>query len=156
MVSALLLAFAAPSCFAGTMENDEALAFSTFIRDLIHTSSLSSAKANTICGFGGDEVFKVISSQEKNFINLNDDPKRYQNCKAIYIAKGMERVLRTEIEKFNKKGIMTIAIFDGFVELGGMVQVQMGRRDFELTLNLRQLRDSGVRLSALALSLVIN
>jgi hypothetical protein len=56
----------------------------------------------------------------------------------------------------NKKKILTIAIFDGFTEIGGMLQVQMGRRNFELTLNSKAVKESGIRLNALSTSLVIN
>ena len=121
---------------------------------MVRTTQTS--KQGVICIFGSDEVSKVLTGRVNNILDLTGDVRRHESCKSIYVAQGMEKGLRVEIEKFNKKGIMTIAIFDGFTELGGMVQVQMGRRNFELIINSKQLKASGVRLNALAMSIVIN
>ena len=152
-IAALFFTFC--NCFAGDIESDEASDFASFIQDLVQTTQTS--KQGVICIFGSDAVSKVLTtSRVNNLLDLTGDVRRYESCKAIYVAQGMDKGLRVEIEKFNKKGIMTIAIFDGFTELGGMVQVQMGRRNFELTINSKQLKASGVRLNALAMSIVIN
>lgn len=144
--------FLTPKAFAGGIEIEEAIAFAGFIQDLVGTSSLSSG---AICASGNDEVSKLIS-REKGFVNLDDNPSKFTSCKAIYIATSKQKGFAADILKFSKGKILTIAIFDGFTEAGGMVQVQMGRRNFELTLNPKAMKDSGVRLSALAMSLVIN
>ncbi len=141
-------------CFSDITEDETAVAFALFIQDLVHTTQTS--KHGSICALGSDEVSKIIATQDKTFIDLDLEPKKYGECKAVYIAQGREKSLRFEIEKLNKKKILTIAIFDGFTEIGGMLQVQMGRRNFELTLNSKAVKDSGIRLNALSTSLVIN
>jgi hypothetical protein len=141
-------------CFSDITEDETAVAFALFIQDLVHTTQTS--KHGSICALGSDEVSKIIATQDKTFIDLDLEPKKYGECKAVYIAQGREKSLRFEIEKLNKKKILTIAIFDGFTEIGGMLQVQMGRRNFELTLNSKVVKDSGIRLNALSTSLVIN
>lgn len=154
VIFTLLLFFAAPSSFAGVLTSEEALAFASFIKGLTSTTQI--AKEGSICSFGNDEISKIIASQNQDYISLDSDPKQYKLCRVIYIAQGMQKGLGVELAKFNKNNIMTIAIFEGFVEFGGMVQVQMGRRNFELILNTKKIKASGIRLSALVLSLVIN
>jgi len=141
-------------CFSDVIEDETAVAFAGFIQELVHTTQ--TPKRGPICGIGSDEVSKVIATQDKTFIDLDLEPKKYEQCKAVYIAQGREKSLRVEIEKLNKKKVLTIAIFDGFTEIGGMLQVQMGRRNFELTLNSKAIKESGIRLNALSTSLVIN
>ena len=140
--------------FSEIIDDETAVAFAIFIQDLVRTTQ--TPKHGPICGIGSDEVSKVIATQNKTFIDLDLEPKKYEQCKAVYIAQGREKSLRFEIEKLNKKKILTIAIFDGFTEIGGMLQVQMGRRSFELTLNSKVVKESGIRLNALSTSLVIN
>lgn len=142
------------NCFASVMDSEEASAFASFIQDLIHTTQTS--KHGPICGIGSDEVLKAMAGQDRTFVDLDHDPKKYLSCKAVYISMGRQKGLGAEIAKFNKAKILTIAIFDGFTEMGGMVQVELGRRNFELTLNSKEVKAAGVRLNALATSLVIN
>jgi hypothetical protein len=140
--------------FAGIVEEDEAENFANFIQALIHNTQ--TVKNGATCIFGSDRVSKVIANREKNFIDLSTDPKKFNSCKAIYIAQEREKTLRAEISKFNNNKILTIATFDGFTEMGGIIQVQLGRRDFELILNSKEAKEAGVKLNALSTSLVIN
>jgi hypothetical protein len=154
-ILAILLTFFVLSAdaYADISDKEEAVAFAGFIQDLVHTTQ--TAKPGPICYLGSDEISRIIS-QEKGAIDLSRESSKFTSCKAIYVATGAIKGIASEIDKFNKHKLMTIAIFDGFTERGGMVQVQMGRRSFELILNSAAVKDSGVRLSALSLSLVIN
>ncbi len=136
------------------MDDAEVQAYATFIQDLIN--SASTTKNGQICTFGSDEIANIILTQAKSPINLDKNQDKVAKCKAIYVARGSEKILKLEINKFNKNKIMTVAIFEGFIESGGMVQVQIGRRDFEVILNYAEVKAAGIRLSALILSLVIN
>ena len=117
------LFFVTFDCFSSIIDDETAVAFAGFIQDIVHTTQTS--KHGPICGIGSDEISKIIASQDKTFIDLDLEPKKYEQCKAVYIAQGREKSLRVEIEKLNKKKILTIAIFDCFTEIGGMLQVQM-------------------------------
>ncbi len=150
----LTLFLCIPDCFSEVLEEDSAVAYASFIKDLFGTTQTK--KEGVFCGFGSDEVFAIIADNQEGFIDLNREPSKYEACKAIYVARSKEKGLRVEIEKFNKKKIMTIATFDDFTEIGGMIQVQIGRRNFELILNLGELKAAGVRLNALATSLIVN
>ncbi len=142
------------NCLAGVIENEEAEAFAAFIQEL--AKSTIAAKEGATCVFGTDEITKIITNRDRNIIILDEEAKKAQLCKTVYVARGREKGLRIDIEKFNQKKILTISIIEGFADLGGMVEVGMGRRNFELTVNYKELKASGVRLSALATSLVIN
>ena len=39
---------------------------------------------------------------------------------------------------------------------GGMILVQMGRRNFELSINSKEIKEAGIKLAPLVLELVIN
>ena len=152
-VAFLSLLVISGNAFADITDKEEAAAFAGFIQDLVHTTQ--TVKLGVICYIGSDEISRIIA-QEKNSFDLARDGSKFNSCKAIYVATGIIKGVASEIDKYNKNKIMTIAIFDGFTEGGGMIQVQMGRRSFELILNSKAVKDSGVRLSALSLSLVIN
>lgn len=143
-----------PTNFVGAMDNDEAGAFAGFIQDLIRSSQL--AKSGSTCVFGNDEISKILIEQDHETVDLDKDLRRLGGCKAVYIAKDREKGLRIELEKFNKHKVVTIAVLEGFSEMGGAIQVQMGRRNFELLVNSKLLKASGVKLGVLATSLIIN
>jgi len=136
------------------MEEEEALAFTNFIQTIIHT--MQHPRSNVTCIYGNDEISKIMVAQDKRMINLNKDHANYTNCRAIYIAKGREKGLGSEIEKFNNAKILTIAIFEGFTDMGGTLQVQVGRRNFEVILNSKIVKNSGIKLSPLVMDFVIN
>ncbi len=143
------------NCFAGSVdESEEASSFASFIIELIKTAQ--TAKLGAICLFGNDEISQAIAAREKNVSQFERLPHSISGCKAIYVAKSMERGLRSEIGKLHNSKVMNIAVFEGFIEMGGMIQVQMGRRNFELIVNSKEIKASGARLSALVTSLIIN
>lgn len=139
---------------AKAMNDVEARAYASFIQDLINSASMS--KAGQVCTYGNDEISNLILMQDGKAINLDNAQDKIAKCKAIYISKGSEKILKLEINNFTKNKIMTIGVFEGFVNNGGMVQVQVGRRDFEVTLNYKEVKMAGIRLNALILGLVIN
>ncbi len=139
---------------AKSMDDVEVQAYATFIQEMINSTSMS--KAGQVCTFGSDEISNLLLSQDNKSVNLDKNPDKISKCKAVYVARGYEKILKLEISKFNKNKIMTVGVFEGFVENGGMVQVQIGRRDFEVLLNYKEVKTAGIRLSALILSLVIN
>ncbi len=141
------------SSYSSAMSSEEAAAFAGFIQDLIGSTTTLS-KRNRICVLGSDEISKVIAGRNKNFIDLETGNSTL--CKAVYIARGSKKGIIPELEKFSKNKIMTVAAFEGFTEMGGMVQVQMGRRNFELILNRKEIKLAKVRINALFMGLVIN
>lgn len=139
---------------AEVIDSEEAVAFASFIKEMIHGSQFPS-NHNSVCTIGKDEISKILA-REKKYIDLNTDSDQYKTCNAIYVAVGNKKTVWADVLKFNKAKVLTIGIFEGFAESGGIVQIQMGRRNFELTLNQKMFKESGVRLSPLATSLVVN
>ena len=139
---------------AVSADDNEALNFSGFIKDLVDTAKID--KKGFPCVVSGDEIAKNLIHYNWRVIDLEHDSEKYSGCKAIYISKSQEKKLRTELSKLSANKVLTIATFDGFVDMGGMIQIGVGRRNFELTLDTRAVRDIGIRLSPLAMSLVIN
>ncbi len=138
-----------------SIDKDEARAFASFITDLAH-STQSPNPSGALCYIGDDAISRILA-QDKHIIALKHDAKEFCFCKAVYFAASVEKDIRPEVIRFNQDHILTLAIFDGFTEENnGMVQILMGRRSFELILNYKAVKQSKVRLSALAMSLVIN
>ncbi len=150
----LALLFFSFASKADVIEAEEAMAFGSFIKEMIRGSQFPSGHT-AVCAIGKDEISKILS-REKNYIDLNTSPDQYKICSAIYVAVGNKKTVWVDVLKFNKAKVLTIGIFEGFAESGGIVQIQMGRRNFELTLNQKMFKESGVRLSPLATSLVVN
>lgn len=136
-------------------DREEALAFASFIKDLIHGTQTSKS-GTSICYVGSDEISRIIAEGDKGSIDVTRDLQKIPSCKAVYVSNGLQKGVSVELAKLNKYHVMTIAIFDEFTMNGGMVQVQLGRRNFELVINQKAMRESGIRLSGLHLGLVIN
>jgi hypothetical protein len=49
-----------------------------------------------------------------------------------------------------------VSTFNSFVDNGGMMFVDVGRRDFELTINSQTFKASGVKLDSSIMALIIN
>lgn len=140
--------------FARSFEGDEVFAFAGFINDLVKTAQIS--KGGSFCVLGNDEIGKVLIDLDKNIVDLETNPKKHESCRAIYIAQSKEKTLRNELLRFQKTKILTIGVFEDFTELGGVVRVDMGRRNFELTVNSKAMKEAGIKLNSLAMSLIIN
>lgn len=149
-----IAAFAFISCEALAMENEESQAYSNFISDM--ALAMSFDKPGSFCISGNDDITKAIMDYLPKAIKLDSSSDKYSLCNIIYIAQGNERGLRIELDKLSEKKIVTIAIFDGFVNMGGVIQIQIGRRNFELMVNPKLLKSSGAKLGVLATNLIIN
>ena len=155
LLTLLIVALFVPgNCLARSLDNDEVFAFANFIYDLVKTSQIP--KSGAFCILGNDEVAKLLFDRDKNIVDLDHHPKKHESCKAIYISQGKEKILRSELARFGKSKVLTIAIFEDFTEIGGMVRVDMGRRNFELTVNSKAMKEAGIKLNSLATSLIIN
>lgn len=140
------------TCFSDELE--EARLFADVIYNIVN--STQGANAGELCALGHDEIVAVMEEKNKQLININAHPNQYMRCKAIYIAKDQEKILRSYVNKFNHSKIITIGVMENFNDNGGMISVQMGRRNFELTLNAKEIKDKAIKLSPLVLNLVIN
>lgn len=134
-------------------------AFASFI-ETIYMSVQTTNKGSSICVYGSDDIALRIKSQVKAVAFLNSDiasKKNYYNeCRVIYVAKDSEKFVKSFIETFNHSGALTVAAFDSFTSDGGMIFIDLGRRDFELTVNAQAFKGSGAKLDSSITALIIN
>lgn len=134
---------------------EEMLDFADFIEHLVNTTKFEN-KGSAICTFGNDDISVALNAKYKA-LNLSLYPEKYKTCKAVYIAQIMgKKILIDQMNKFHNAKIMTIGTFEGFTESGGMVEVQAGRRNFELLVNSKMIKESGILLNSLIIDLIIN
>ncbi len=145
----IVIFFTISEAFSASESEEEAIAFARFIEVLVQTTS--GLRPGVICVIGNDEISE--SFFDKDVINIDRDTK---DCRAIYIAASEQKVFRSKIAKFSADKILTIAVFSDFSEDGGMVQVQAGRRNFELIINSQALKKANIRLNSLVMNFVIN
>ena len=115
---------------------------------------------NHLCIFGVDEIslqLRSVVKREwlKNIGEEVDPNSDYNECRVIYIAKNKEKNAKHSVQFFNDKGALTIATFSGFVADGGMMNVSVGRRNFELTANEMKIKKSGVKIDPSIISLIV-
>ena len=116
---------------------------------------------NHLCIFGVDEIslqLRSVVKREwlKNIGEEVDPNSDYNECRVIYIAKNKEKNAKHSVQFFNDKGALTIATFSGFIADGGMMNIEIGRRNFELRVNELMIKRSGIKLDSSVISLIIN
>lgn len=136
------------------IDREESSMYASFIFGL--ANGVQSSSQGEVCALGYDEIVVAMGEKNRNLINVENNPEKYTSCKMLYIAKDKSRGLRNYIEKYNRKRIVTLGVLENFNESGGMILVQMGRRNFELSVNSKEIKEAGIRLAPLVLELVIN
>lgn len=137
-------------------EGEFAQVFAEFINNL-YVNTQTVTKASTMCIYGDDDVAIRINTIFKNAIVIEDGNKRiYKECRVIYVAKNKERLVKAFIANLNQSSALTVSTFESFVGNGGMMFIDTGRRDFELTINSQTFKASGVKLDSSIMALIIN
>lgn len=134
---------------------DEALAYANFIQSLVNNSNIKK-KEWSVCTYGSDQVTRSLLKSGNNFSLSNRDIEVIRRCKAIYIVFDNSSSLRPFLELLTSNKILTISDSEDFVENGGMIQVQMGRRDFELIVDVKTLNSAQIKLDTLSTNLIVN
>lgn len=134
-------------------------AFASFI-SIMYMGVQTVNKGSSICVYGNDDISLRLQSQEKTIVTLDSNivskKNRYSDCRIIYVAKDSEKFVKSFIETFNRSGALTVAAFGSFTNDGGMVFVDLGRRDFELIVNSQAFKGSGAKLDSSITALIIN
>ena len=134
---------------------DEAVAYANFIQNLVSNSSIKK-KEGVICIYGSDQVARSLL-QGSGSISLSANTiEAAKRCKAVYVAFDNAVSLRSYLNLLASHKILTVGTSEDFVENGGMIQVQMGRRDFELTVDVKVLNSAQIKLDTLSTNLIIN
>ncbi len=140
--------------FAASIESDEAAAYANFIQNLVTKSTVT--KKGAFCIFGHDAVARSLAGGAGNVVIRDDGADAYRKCRAVYISVESIANLKSRLGEMMKDKILTISTFEEFVENGGMIQVGMGRRDFELTVDVKLLYAAQIKLDTLSTNLIVN
>jgi hypothetical protein len=141
--------------FADSIDNDMANTYAEFI-DLLNQNIIG-IKKGRFCIFGSDEISNAISLRNKDYLKIEEDMKNVELCNLVYIANDRQKSFKFIGKKFTDNKIVTIANYSGFANNdNGLIEIQLGRRNFELIINKKSLRANGLKLNPLIHSLVIN
>lgn len=139
-------------------ESEVNAALAQFIK-LIYVNTETVNKGDRVCLYGSDSISLQVVSEESVIIldeNGKGDKQKYKKCRIIYVARNKEKLVKSFVESLNKSGALTMAAFSNFVNDGGMMFIDIGRRDFELTVNASTFKASGVKLDSSITGLIIN
>lgn len=139
---------------AANIASDEAAAYAGFIQNMVSLSQINTK--GSFCILGHDAVARSLSQSKKNKAIDQESADPYRKCRAVYLSVENVTNLKMQLGDLTKKKILTIGTFEGFIENGGMIQVEMGRRNFELTIDVNALYNAGIKLDTLSTNLIIN
>ncbi len=141
--------------FAYNVSLDEATAYANFIQNLTR-NSISKNKAESVCVYGNDQVARSLLKNPNSFVLSTNKIEEARRCKSVYIVFDNVSGIKNYLNLLTANKILTISIFEEFVENGGMIQVQMGRRDFELIVDVKALNSAQIKLDTLSTNLIVN
>ena len=146
------------TCNAHSSDDIRDKALAGFIEH-IYGNVTTSRSGTNLCIFGSDGIaLRLKSSIGKEFIDLGEDIdpiKDYKDCKVVYIARSKQKEAKYSVNFFNDKGVLTIAVFSSFISDGGMMSVEIGRRNFELSVNDIVLKEFGIRIDSSIAALIV-
>lgn len=133
-------------------------ALASFIYDF---QTLVKDQKGRLCVYGYDQVVVAIEAKNEDVIFLKNEDQLSVSlsqhlCKVLYVAKSKDNNLSSVITIANKAQIVSMSIEDDFVERGGMIAVQMGRRSFELNINHKNIEKFKTKFDPIVPSFVVN
>ncbi len=135
-------------------------AFAGFIRH-IHLNVDTVNNGNGLCVIGTDDIsiqIKSLFEHSDFYRELGEEINRdrdYSECQVIYVARSKEKESKYVAQFFSDKGALTIGVFPGFVLDGGMMSIDIARRNFELSVNELAIKKSGVKIDSAITSLIV-
>jgi len=114
-----------------------------------------------LCVYGYDQVAIVIEEKYgENTIFLKSDQDlsglKNINCRLLYVSKNHDKTLSQSLGSADKYKVVSISLEDRFIENGGTILLQMGRRNFELMMNHQKIKEYGVQLDPIVSNLLID
>lgn len=141
--------------FAFNYDYDEYGLYSEFIFSL--SQNLNGMKNGKFCVFGNDQISKSILLSYNHVIEVSEDLKNIELCNIVYVASNKQKTFKFIGKKFIENKIVTIANYNGFsLDENSMIEIQLGRRNFELLVNRKNLKANNIRFSPIISNLVIN
>ena len=140
---------------AELIDNEMANAYAEFIEAL--QLNISVPKQGKLCIFGNDEISEAIFLRNNNVEKIDDKFKNINNCNFVYIAHNKQKAFKFFGKKFIDNKVFTIANYEGFASSEyGMIEIRFGRRNFEIILNKKIIKNNNIKINSLVSNLIIN
>lgn len=152
-----LLMFDIASLKKASARDDIDVTLAEFIYNM---PALTMSNNHTLCVYGYDYLTVILDERHGDLFYIKDKKQLAQitkaDCNVLYVAKDKERFM-IDISKIgNDNQIITVGVFDNFVEEGGIILTQMGRRNLEATVNHKKIKAFGVKFNPMLSNLIIN
>ena len=117
-------------------------------------------KSGGLCVYGYDQVSVWLDDHYRGnvvFFKNNDDLKNFhnQNCKVLYVSKNIDKDY-SAIEVANKYKVVSIGLDENFINNGGVILMQIGRRNFDLIANKNKIKLYDIKFDYMASHLLVN
>lgn len=114
-----------------------------------------------VCVYGYDQVTIAIEEKYKNNVFYFRSEKDLEGlvsnkCVLLYISKAQDKTIGKAIQAADKAKIISIGLEDHFIEDGGTILIQMGRRNFELMMNHPKVKLYETQFDPIISNLLIN
>ena len=140
---------------AETIDKELANAYAEFIEAL--QLNISVPKQGKLCIFGNDEISEAISLRNNNIEKIDDNLKNINQCNFVYVAHNKQKAFKFFGKKFIDNKVFTIANYEGFASSEyGMIEIRFGRRNFEIILNKKIIKNNNIKINSLVSNLIIN
>lgn len=112
---------------------------------------------NEICVFGNDELVSVMAGRKFYVIKPNFlIAEVNRRCKIIYFALDRSRTIRKDIELFKDSNAVTVSLIEDFIEYGGMILMQMGRKKAEIIIENDVINKKEIKLDSSITEFIAN
>lgn len=140
---------------ANAFLEEEAYEFAEFIISI--SQNINTPKKGGFCTYGNDHIIKVLVKLNPDIIEIDEHLTNIKLCKMTYISLDKQKWFKYAGKIFLENKIATFAIYNGFsLDDNSSIEIQIGRRSFELLVNKKNLKANGIKLSPLITNLVIN
>lgn len=110
-----------------------------------------------VCYYGYDQLTLALDDKYQDVVEITDLHKlATSGCRVLYVAKDKDRKLGGISKVTDPARIITIGLADDFVDNGGVMLLQMGRRSVEVTTNHSKVKALGIKFDPMLSGLIVN
>jgi len=147
---------------AVAQERDERTLKSAFVFNLTKYVEWPSPRSGLAICFVGEgpmgeslETLLQGKSSESRVIHVvlfpNDDS--VDQCDVLYVGNAAPKKVRSVLERIRNKGVLSIADFESFPQVGGMVALVRSGQQIQMHINLEAVQDAKLKISSRVLNL---
>ncbi len=164
--------FSIINCLA--MQNEEELEYlkyklTSYIYNTTKTAKFGDSylKSGFFCYLGSDNLTELMKTNDIDQILLDytkirdfeseiKDFNMLKTCSVVHVANNKMKTFKFWNNKFIENDILTISHSASFVDNGGDIEIQIGRRNLELEINEQNFKKKQIRLNPSLIKLVNN